>query len=185
MAQEARFREGLIGKPAPDFVLTVLDANGRTRRVTKADLAGKFVLLELWATWCGPCFLEMPHMQELAERYAKGDDFVVVAVSQDTEPPDPQGLRKLVEECLRGAKLDLLGRENVLVALDPLKSIGTALGSYAIPTALILDRKGIVRAASVGSYSQDMQEVLGLGANPRDILERELDRLLDVPQRKP
>ena len=42
----------LLGKPAPEFTLTVLDGPGKTRTITKAELAGKVVVIDFWATWC-------------------------------------------------------------------------------------------------------------------------------------
>ena len=70
----SRRPDPLVGKPAPDFSLDVLDGPGKTRKVTKADLAGKVVLLDFWATWCGPCLVELPDVQELVESYARAEE---------------------------------------------------------------------------------------------------------------
>jgi len=60
---------------APDF--TVIDGAGKA--VKLSDFRGKLVLLDIWATWCGPCVASMPHNSELAEKFAK-DGLVILAV---------------------------------------------------------------------------------------------------------
>ncbi len=99
-----------IGKAAPDFSLTLLDGPGKTRTVTKAELAGKVVLIDFWATWCGPCLMEMPEIQKLIESYAKSKkDVVIVALSQDDDPAEISEVRKLVEKTLEAKKITLTG----------------------------------------------------------------------------
>ena len=82
--EEARDRilADRLDRPAPDFALTGLDGN----RWRLADLAGKVVVLNFWATWCGPCRTEMPHYQELVNAYAPEDDVVFLAITTDGDP---------------------------------------------------------------------------------------------------
>ncbi|MFO1449610.1 MAG: redoxin family protein [Opitutaceae bacterium] len=63
------------GDLAPDF--TVVGPDGQSLKLS--DLRGKLVLIDIWATWCGPCVASMPHNSELAEKFA-GNDFVILAV---------------------------------------------------------------------------------------------------------
>ncbi len=145
-----------IGKPAPDFTLTVLDGPGKTKTMTKADLAGKVVLIDFWATWCPPCMKEMPEIQKLAENYAKAKkDVIIVALSQDDESKDPLELRKLIEKTLTERKIETKS----LIALDPTKAIGEAFAIEGLPTVVILDGKGIVQAAHVG-YNPEVLQTL-------------------------
>ena len=65
---------------APAFAVTTTDG----QRVSMDDLAGKVVLLDFWATWCGPCREALPHMQEIAKKF-KGQPLVVLSVSLDTD----------------------------------------------------------------------------------------------------
>lgn len=80
-----------VRKPAPDFTRTDFDG----RRVTLSSLRGKVVLLNFWATWCGPCQAELPRFAEWQRRYA-AQGLQVIAVSMDDGPEAPRALaRKL------------------------------------------------------------------------------------------
>ena len=150
----------LVGKPAPDFTLTVLDGPGKTKTVTKADLAGKVVLLDFWATWCGPCMLELPEVAKLVDGYAKAKkDVVVVAVSQDADPEDLKEVRKLVEAKLAEEGIDLLKGDVGKIALDPTHAVGDAFGVQGIPMVAILDAKGVVQSVHVG-FRPEVGELL-------------------------
>lgn len=69
-----------IGQPAPDF--EAKDLQGQTVRLS--DLRGKVVLLDFWATWCGPCLPEIPHLKNIYDRH-QNDPFALVGISLDTE----------------------------------------------------------------------------------------------------
>jgi thiol-disulfide isomerase/thioredoxin len=162
-----------VGKPAPNFVLTVLDGPGKTRTVTKAELAGKVVVLDFWATWCGPCMMELPEIQKLTEVYANSNkDVVVVALSQDDNPSELSEVRKLVVKTLTDKKINLTGSSVGRIALDPSKSVGSAFEIEGYPTLVILDGKGIVRSFHIG-FDANTAEPLN------KTLAKEIDAILE------
>ncbi len=106
--------------------------------MTVADLSGKTLLINLWATWCAPCREEMPALNEL-QKERGGDDFEVVAVNVDTG--DDEKPKRFLEE----TKVDALGyyRDNTLGLFNELKRRGLALG---LPVTLLVDRDGCLLA---------------------------------------
>ena len=80
-AAEYRLRaaELSLGRPAPDF--TLKDINGET--VSLKDFRGKVVLLDFWATWCGPCIHELPKLKALYEQHKDNPDFALISISSD------------------------------------------------------------------------------------------------------
>lgn len=108
-------------------------------RVSLADLRGKFVVLNFWATWCEPCIGEWPQIDRLAERLADRDDVVVVAVSIDSSP-------EVIAPFLE--RMSLSGTR-VKVLWDPTQKAHNAFGSEKIPDTYFIDRSGEVVQAYV------------------------------------
>lgn len=107
-----------------------------------SDFAGKTVLLNLWATWCGPCREEMPALNNL-QKDMGGDDFEVVAVNIDT------GSDEKPKEFLAETGVDALGyyRDSSMGVFNTMKKEGLAFG---LPVTLILDKQGCLVSAMNG-----------------------------------
>lgn len=121
---------------APDFTAVTLD--GDTLR--SAELEGRVVVVNFWATWCGPCRLEMPSLQSLHEDRA-GDGVVVIGLSTDVGSVEP--IRAYAEE------LDItfpIAR----ATNDHRQAFG---GIRGIPTTFLIDRSGVVRHRVVGYFT--------------------------------
>jgi thiol-disulfide isomerase/thioredoxin len=120
-----------IGNNAPSFKLP--DLSGQ--QVALDQFRGKVVMLDFWATWCGPCRMTMPLMESLQKEYA--DSLVLLAVNVQ-EP------REEVRNFVRAQNL----RSRVL--LDEEGSIGAAYGAESIPMQILIDKKGVVRHIQIG-----------------------------------
>ncbi len=123
------------GAPAPDF--TLQDLQGR--QLTLSDLRGSFVLVNFWATWCGPCRVEMPALQSRFERYSP--DLRVVAVNFD-EPQDT--VQAFADEL--GLTFDIL--------LDPGAKVQDLYRIRGYPTSIFVDREGIIQIVHIGLMTE-------------------------------
>ena len=145
----ARYVSPLAGKPAPDFTLE--DVKGR--KVALSSFKGKAVLLNFWATWCGPCKLETPWLVELRNKYA-GQGFEVVGIStegEDLKPGDKVGWAKDREAVTKFAA-DMKVPYPMLLGGDSLSQPYGGLD--AMPTSFFVNKNGVVVAAQMGLTSE-------------------------------
>jgi len=134
---------------APDF--TLRGADGRNVRLD--ELRGQVVLVNFWATWCGPCREEMPQLETLYEKYGKSG-FVLLGVNVDDDPH---------AALAAAAKLKV----SFPVLLDTDKAVSKLYKLNSMPTTVVIDRDGKVRflhrgyrAGTEGDYEQQIRGLL-------------------------
>ncbi len=156
LPEAAPIRDGLgslaVGSPAPDFTLSDLDG----RQVSLHTFQGQPVMLNFWATWCGPCRLEMPEIQAAYDA-RKADGFVVLALDQDEDPDT-------VREYMATLQLTLVPLMDV--NLQVAEQYGVA-GIY--PTSYFITPDGIVSAVHRGPITQGQIDdyLKAMAAQPR------------------
>jgi thiol-disulfide isomerase/thioredoxin len=133
-------------KPMPE--LTFLDAEGNEVRL--ADFQGEVVVLNLWATWCGPCRREMPSLDRLQAKFG-GDGLEVIALSLD------RGDVAKVQ-----AFFDELEISQLAVYQDPQARAGRELGAPGLPTTIVIDRTGQEVGRLLGPAEWDSDDALAV-----------------------
>lgn len=128
------------GHLAPDFRLPTLEGEERSL----SDLRGQVVLLNFWATWCGPCRLEMPVIQASYVEH-KDEGFVVAAINLGEQA-------ETVAHFVRQYKLDFP------ILLDRNIAIGQRYGVFSIPMSFFLDRQGVIHEVRIGAMTEDYIE---------------------------
>ena len=124
-----------VGELAPDFQLPNLEGQS----ISLSDFRGEPVLVNFWASWCGPCIYEMPFIQEVYEEWS-ASGLVVLAINKG--------------ESLSTAK-DFMQSNNYSfpVLLDISQDVALEYNIWGIPTTFFIDRDGIIQATKVGAFS--------------------------------
>jgi peroxiredoxin len=139
---EAQVRPTKDRKAAPDFSLK--DENGKS--VKLSDYRGKVVLLNFWATWCGPCKVEIPWFMEFEQQY-KDKGFAVLGVAMDDE--GWQAVKPYLSERKVNYRV-LMGNDSVTQLYG---------GVDSLPTTFVIDKDGRIASAHVGLVGKN--EYLG------------------------
>jgi thiol-disulfide isomerase/thioredoxin len=126
-----------VGDPAPAFSLP--DMSGR--QFTLDQFRGKVVLLDFWATWCGPCRMTMPMLERMEKEFQ--GRLVLLAINMQED-----------EEVIREYMQEQAIRSRVL--LDKEGAVGESYGLVSLPTHVLIDREGIVRFIRMG-FSPGME----------------------------
>jgi len=137
-------------KPATDF--TLKDSMGRSFKLS--DYKGKVVLLNFWATWCGPCKIEIPWFVEFEQQY-KDQGFAVLGISMDEDGWD------VVKPYLQKVKVNY----RVAIGNDMMAQLYGGVDS--LPTSFMIDKEGRVASVHVGlvsksDYQDEIVQLLGL-----------------------
>jgi cytochrome c biogenesis protein CcmG/thiol:disulfide interchange protein DsbE len=131
-----------VGASAPDFSLVTFEG----KVVSLADLKGQVVVLNYWATWCGPCRNEMPMFDTYLRKHAD------------------QGLRIFsitTEGSVPAAKLRPLAHALSFPLVTKMRGGGYGTVNNAVPTSYVIDRSGVVRLAQSGAFGeQDFDETI-------------------------
>ena len=132
---------------APDFQLLSLD--GQT--INLSDFRGKPVLLNFWASWCGPCEFEMPFLQEIYEDEEWSQKGLVMLAVDIGEPP------ARVKDFMERLGLSF----TVLLDID--QDVALKYNIRAIPTTFFIDKDGIIQETKIGAFTgkAEIEERLG------------------------
>ena len=123
------------GQLAPDFAFSSYD--GERKRLS--DYRGEVVFLNFWATWCGPCLVELPDMQTLLGEHPEG--LAVIAVNNGQGYDQAQRY------------LERIGVELTAFAHDPAAAIVGLYGLFGMPTSYFIDREGVITRVHAGQLS--------------------------------
>ncbi len=125
-----------VGASAPDFTATLTDGS----TFTLSDQQGKAVLLNFWATWCGPCVAELPAFTRLVDTY--GDQLALLAVNSGEDEKNVT---------------DFLAKNGYTfpVALDTDFAVGSLYPTDGIPYTVIIDPNGVITSIQLGASDAD------------------------------
>jgi len=129
--------DSMVGETADDITFTTFDGNA----VNLKDYRGKVVFLDFWATWCGPCRMEMPHIESLYKELKDAGEVVFIGASNEPQ----QTIEGWLEKNPYSFKIMMVKPED-------------AQGKFkvtSIPAGFVIDRQGVIRAHMIGAQSEE------------------------------
>ena len=138
------------GTQAPEFTLNTLEG----KPVSLSEFRGKPVVLEFWATWCGPCRRQFPKMARLHEEYEGKVHFLMVNTMEDAAT-----VRAFAQQ------VEVPG----IILMDPTDKVGERYGTRILPSLFFIDAEGVVQAAVPGAlkdFTLFMNYMMGQAGEP-------------------
>lgn len=133
----------VVGQPIPDLKLAGVGGRGSTSLVA---LRGQVVLLDVWASWCEPCKVELPMLDDIAHRLTR-KNVVVAAVSIDQ---DAENMRTFIATRKKWA---------LRFFHDPAGAVAERLAPPKMPTSYVIDQQGVVRMVNTGFERKDAKRI--------------------------
>ena len=127
-----------IGEPAPRYAATTLAGDS----ASTAALAGKVVLLNVWATWCAPCRDEIPYLQSLYDRH-RAEGLEIIGVSVDARGQEP-AIREFATAF----------RMTYPIWRDPDERVQSLYFALGVPSSYLIDRSGVLRWRRIGTIRE-------------------------------
>ena len=134
----------LEGKKAPDFALKTLDGQDASLAANK----GNVIVLDFWATWCGPCVAAMPHLQEMANNTELKQKGLVVYAMNLREGEDK--VKPFLES----------NQYTLTVPMDREGSVAQAYKVQGIPTQVVIGRNGVIQKVFVGDGGENLNKAV-------------------------
>jgi cytochrome c biogenesis protein CcmG, thiol:disulfide interchange protein DsbE len=137
-------KSALVGKPAPDFALEVIGSADKGDRIHLAELKGRPVLIDFWASWCEACKVEAPVLDALARRHASRG-LVVIGVATGDQPGD-------------AARFAARHGLSYPIAYDAGDRVAATYGVSSLPTLVVIDASGNVTEVRTGYEGESALE---------------------------
>jgi len=154
--EQLRISRELAGTPMPPFELKALDG----KLINSSTLKGRVVLLNFWATWCGPCKEEMPSLAKLKHHF-RNNDLCLLTITADLQP-------EAIKAFLKILKVDFP------VLLDKTNDVSHAYMARALPLTVLIDQEGKLIGKAMGPRQWDSPEAIAM-----------LEDLLENPTAQP
>ena len=133
----------MLRQPAPVFSLPIAANGDEGARLKLSEQQGKVVVLDFWATWCGPCAVQAPILDRIARKFP--DEVVVLGVNVGERPSRASAYAKR-----KGLSYPILS--------DPRGQVQALYGATSLPTVVLIDQKGVMTAFVRGLVSQNKLE---------------------------
>ena len=124
----------MIGYIAPDFNLPTIE----NKMMSLYEYRGKNVILNFWATWCGPCAYEIPFLRETGETWSKAGVVIIAVNTQDNEQ----------DASLYARRNNL----NFIIPVDPRGKVAALYNVRGLPTSFFIDSEGVIKSIKVGPF---------------------------------